>query len=75
MAAELSATLQELRELAHGIHAAVLTSQGLGAALEALVDRAPLPVELLATPAERLPDSVEATAYFVVAVALTNVAK
>ena len=75
VAAELRSTLDELRELAHGIHPAVLTSHGLGAALETLAGRAPLPVEVLAVPAERLPEPVEATAYYVVAEALTNVAK
>jgi signal transduction histidine kinase len=72
---ELADTLQELRELARGIHPAVLTDRGLAAALEALAMRAPVPVELLATPAERLPDPIEATAYYIVAEALTNVAK
>jgi signal transduction histidine kinase len=53
----------------------VLTDRGLSAALETLAGRAPVVVELLATPAERLPEAVEATAYYVVAEALTNVAK
>jgi signal transduction histidine kinase len=53
----------------------VLSERGLGAALAGLADRAPLPVELERTPGERLPDSVESAAYFVVAEALTNVAK
>jgi signal transduction histidine kinase len=75
VAAELASTLEELRELAHGIHPAVLTSRGLGAALETLAGRAPVPVELLAVPHERPPEAVEATAYYVVAEALTNVAK
>ena len=72
---ELSETLQELRELARGIHPAVLTDHGLDAALEALASRAPLPVELLSTPGERLPHPIEATAYYIVAESLTNVAK
>jgi signal transduction histidine kinase len=75
VADELTATLAELRELARGIHPAELTSRGLDAALETLAGRAPLPVELLATPGERLPEQIEATAYYVVAEALTNVAK
>jgi signal transduction histidine kinase len=75
VAAELRSTLDELRELAHGIHPAVLTSHGLGAALETLAGRASLPVDVLAVPVERLPEPVEATAYYVVAEALTNVAK
>jgi PAS domain S-box-containing protein len=64
----------ELRELAHGIHPAILTDHGLGAAVEALADRAPLPVELEIDD-ERYPAAVESAAYFVVAEALTNVAK
>jgi PAS domain S-box-containing protein len=65
----------ELRELAHGIHPAVLTERGLGPAVQALAGRATVPVEVLETPAERLPQAIEAAAYFVVAEALTNVAK
>ena len=65
----------ELRELARGIHPAVLTERGLAAAIEALGTRAPVPVEVLEVPRERLSPSVEATAYFTVAEALTNVAK
>jgi signal transduction histidine kinase len=72
---ELTRALEELRELARGIHPAVLTDRGLEAALEALAERAPLPVSLDQMPEERLPASVEAAAYFVVAEALTNVAK
>ena len=52
-----------------------LGGSGLAAALEALAARAALPVEIVATPSERLPDAVEATAYYIVAEALTNVAK
>jgi PAS domain S-box-containing protein len=64
----------ELRELAHGILPAVLTGGGLRAAVEAMASRMPVPVEV-AVSVERLPAPVEATAYFVVAEALTNVAK
>jgi GAF domain-containing protein len=64
----------ELHELAHGILPAVLTRGGLVVAVEALASRAPVPVEVAAS-VERLPAPVEATAYFVVAEALTNVAK
>jgi signal transduction histidine kinase len=72
---EARAALDELRELARGIHPAVLTDRGLGAALEALAARSAVPVELAALPQERLPPAVEAAAYFVVAESLTNVAK
>lgn len=72
---ELTQALAELRELARGIHPAVLTDRGLVAALEALASRAPVPVELDAELEERLPAPVEAAAYYVVAEALTNVAK
>ena len=72
---ELSHALKELRELARGIHPAVLTERGLEPAVRALADRAPLPVELDVCIHERLPDPVEAAAYYVVAEALTNVAK
>jgi signal transduction histidine kinase len=72
---ELDEALKELRELARGIHPAVLSDRGLGAAVEALANRAPLPVEIGELPTERLPEHVELTAYFVISEALTNVAK
>jgi signal transduction histidine kinase len=65
---------EELRELAHGILPAVLTRGGLPAGVEALASRMPIPVDLDVA-VDRLPTAVEATAYFVVAEALTNVAK
>jgi signal transduction histidine kinase len=71
---ELTAALEELRELARGI-APALSKRGLGRAVEALADRAPLPVEVGRLPAERLPEHVELAAYYVVSEALTNVAK
>jgi PAS domain S-box-containing protein len=74
-AEELTLALQELRELARGLHPAVLTDHGLRAAVEMLADRAPFPVEIEETPEERLPEPVEAAAYFLIAEALTNVAK
>jgi signal transduction histidine kinase len=72
---ELSQGLTELRELANGIHPAVLTDRGLEPALEALVTRTPLPVDVETPYGERLPAPVESAAYFVVSEALTNVAK
>jgi signal transduction histidine kinase len=72
---ELDQALEELRELARGLHPSVLSERGLAAALAGLARRAPLPVEVEATPAERLPNAVESASYFVVAEALTNVAK
>jgi signal transduction histidine kinase len=71
----LDEAIRELRELARGIHPAVLSDRGLGSALEALAQRMPLPIEIAGVPAERLPAPVEAAAYFVVAEALTNVAR
>jgi PAS domain S-box-containing protein len=72
---ELALALEELRELARGIHPAVLTERGLGPALESLADRAPVSVELECLPEERLPGPVEAAAFYVVSEALANVAK
>ena len=72
---ELDRALHELRELARGIHPAILSDVGLDGAVRALVDRAPMPVTVLALPDRRLPNGVETAAYFVVAEALTNIAK
>jgi signal transduction histidine kinase len=72
---DLEVALAELRELARGIHPAVLSERGLDVALETLANRAPVPVELADTPKDRLPKNLEAAAYFVVAEAITNVAK
>ena len=71
----VEAGLRDLRELAAGIHPSVLSDRGLAAALESLAARSAVPVELAALPPGRLPASVETTAYFVVAEALTNAAK
>jgi signal transduction histidine kinase len=71
---ELRTGLGELRELARGIHPAVLTERGLEPALNSLAARTPVPVTL-AVEADRLPGPVESTAYFVVSEALANVAK
>ncbi len=72
---ELEAALEELRELARGIHPAVLTDRGLPDALEMLAVRSTVPVEVERAPSERLSPQIEAAVYYVVAEALTNVAK
>jgi signal transduction histidine kinase len=72
---DLATAIDELRELARGIHPAVLSDRGLGPALDGLATRLSLPVEIGSMPSERLPEKVEAAAYFVVAEALTNVAR
>jgi signal transduction histidine kinase len=73
---ELGLAIDELREIARGIHPALLTDRGLGAALEALAARTPLPVTVeLDLGDGRLPDAVEEAGYYVAAEALTNVVK
>ena len=72
---ELRTGLAELRDLAHGLHPAVLTDRGLEHALAALTRRAAVQVELKAALGDRLPIAVESAAYFTVCEALTNVAK
>jgi signal transduction histidine kinase len=72
---ELRLAIEELRELARGIHPAVLTDRGLGAAITGLAARFPMPVQVLTTPLARLPTAVEAAAYFVVSESLANMAK
>jgi PAS domain S-box-containing protein len=71
---ELNAGLEELREIARGLHPATLAGHGLRQALETLAARLPVPVGIDA-PDERLPEGVEATAYYIVSEVLTNVAK
>jgi len=71
---ELQVAVEELRDLAQGIHPGILTQGGLAYALEALAARAPLPVTVTAT-SERFSPEIEATAYFVACEALTNVVK
>ena len=73
--AELKEALEELRELARGIHPAILADRGLGAAVAALAARCPVPVEIEAMPDSPLPAAVEAAAYYTIAEALTNVTK
>ena len=72
---ELRAGLADLRELAHGLHPAVLSDRGLERALSSLADHAAVPVEIRTELPERLAMPIEAAAYFTVAEALTNVAK
>jgi PAS domain S-box-containing protein len=72
---ELSDALEELRELARGIHPAVLTDQGLRAAIRALTARSGMPVDVAIDLDRELPDQVEAALYYVAAEALTNVVK
>ncbi|MGZ4186983.1 MAG: MASE1 domain-containing protein [Solirubrobacteraceae bacterium] len=72
---ELQSAIDELRELARGIHPAVLTDHGLGPALEVLADHSHLPVEVTAHIPRRLPTTVEAVVYYVAAEGLTNIAK
>ena len=72
---ELRLCLDELRDLARGIHPAVLSDRGLEPAVRALAARAPVPVDIVGGPTGRLPAAVETAAYFVVCEALTNVSK
>jgi signal transduction histidine kinase len=71
----LTSVLNELRELAHGIHPAILTEGGLEPALKALARRCPIPVELDVRTDTRLPERVEVAAYYIVSETLTNAAK
>jgi signal transduction histidine kinase len=73
--ADLEHATSELRELARGIHPAVLTDGGLAPALRGLTKASKVPVALAAVPDQRFEQQVEAAAYFVVAEALTNVAR
>jgi signal transduction histidine kinase/PAS domain-containing protein len=71
----LASVCDELREISHGIHPAILSERGLGPALRALARRSAVPVELDVRPERRLPERVEVAAYYVVSEALTNAAK
>ncbi|GAA1567782.1 hypothetical protein GCM10009827_106880 [Dactylosporangium maewongense] len=73
--ADLAGTLDELRELSHGIHPAILTERGLESALKTLTRRSPVPAELHIHLPSRLPPNIETGAYYIIAEAFTNTAK
>jgi PAS domain S-box-containing protein len=73
--ADLAIAVEELRELARGIHPAMLTEHGLGQALDSLAERSPIDVSIREVPTERMSEPLEVAAYYVVAEGLTNVAK
>ena len=73
--ADLAVAVEELRELARGIHPASLTEHGLGFALAGLAERSPVEVSITEVPSYRLTETLEVAAYYVVAEGLTNVAK
>src|SRR5439155_3937696 len=75
LAAETTSALDELRELARGIHPAILSEGGLHSALKALARRCAVPVELDIRLDRRLPEPIETAAYYLVAEAVTNAAK
>jgi signal transduction histidine kinase len=72
---QIAASLAELREVSSGLHPAVVSGHGLPVALEQLVARAPVPVELAIEVDGRLPEPLEVAAYYVVSESLTNIAK
>jgi len=72
---ELNATTDEVREIAQGIHPAILTQGGLGPALRTLALRCSMPVQVVVEHEQRLPEPIEVAAYYVAAEALTNTAK
>ncbi|MFZ0015130.1 MAG: sensor histidine kinase [Acidimicrobiia bacterium] len=72
---DLEYTLGELRELARGIHPALLTDEGLGPAVQSIARRAHIPTRIVSMPADRLPAPVEAAGYFFISEALANAAK
>ena len=73
--AEVAVSLEELRDLARGIHPAVVSGHGLTVALESLAARAPVPLRLAAHAVPRLPERIEVAAYYVVCEGLENTAK
>ncbi|WP_326836018.1 AAA family ATPase [Amycolatopsis rhabdoformis] len=75
LAAETTAVLDELREIAHGLHPGIRATGGLAPAVRALARRSPIPVELDLRPLPPLPEPIEVSAYFILAEALTNAAK
>jgi signal transduction histidine kinase len=75
IAEDLRQAIAELRELARGIHPAILSEEGLEAAVRSLVERSTVPVRIRADLDGRLPEAVEATAYFVVSESLANISK
>jgi signal transduction histidine kinase len=72
---EVAVSLDELRDVARGIHPAVVTGHGLAVALESVAERTPLPLELDVAELPRLPEAIEVTAYYVVCEGLANVGK
>jgi signal transduction histidine kinase len=72
---QIAVSLEELRDVAHGIHPAVVSAHGLALALEQLVARAPVPVELTVDLEGRLPERLEVAAYYVVSESLANIGK
>jgi signal transduction histidine kinase len=72
---ELQVAVDELRELARGVHPAVLSEEGLAGAIESLATRTPIPIRVSSVPEGRLPDEIEAAAYFVVCEAIANAVK
>ena len=72
---EVALSLDELRDVARGIHPAVVTGHGLTVALESVAERTPLPLELAVADLPRLPEAIEVTAYYVVCEGLANVGK
>jgi signal transduction histidine kinase len=75
IAGELGGAVEDLREIARGIHPAILSKGGLGPALHTLARRAAITVELVAAAITRLPEPVEVVAYYTVCEALTNATK
>jgi signal transduction histidine kinase len=72
---EVTASLAELRDLAHGIHPAAVSDHGLAVALESVATRATIPVEVIGATEDRFPEPVELAAFFIVCEALANIAR